>query len=88
MLFSLLICTGMRLGEALNLEKSDISFYNGHVVISIREAKFNKERKIPLAEEMTAQFKEYLQETALLFPDSTASFLPGTDRRIQNTKYM
>lgn len=77
MLFSLLICTGMRLGEALNLEKSDISFYNGHAVISIREAKFNKERKIPLAEEMTAQFKEYLQETALLFPDSTAVFPAG-----------
>lgn len=88
MLFSLLICTGIRLGEALSLEKSDISFYNGHAVILIRGAKFNKERKIPLAEEMTAQFKEYLEETALLFQTARRCFLPGTGRRIQNTKYM
>lgn len=74
MLFSLLICTGMRVGEALKLERKDIINKGKNAVIIIRNAKFDKDRMIPLAENLTLQLMEYLQCLELLFPNSSCVF--------------
>jgi integrase len=55
MLFTLLACTGLRLGEALHLEKSNVSFQNGTVLLFIYGGKFDKERLVPLADELSAE---------------------------------
>ncbi|MDA8266116.1 MAG: tyrosine-type recombinase/integrase [Actinomycetota bacterium] len=47
-LFGLLVSTGMRVGEALGLESDDLDLAEG--VITIREAKFDRSRIIPLHE--------------------------------------
>ena len=50
MLFSLLICTGLRLGEAMRLRWTDIDWDNTPMMVSIIGAKFDKDRAIPLAD--------------------------------------
>jgi integrase/recombinase XerD len=45
-LFGLLATTGMRVGEAIGLERGDINFDAG--VITIRQAKFDRMRLVPL----------------------------------------
>ncbi len=45
-LIGLLAATGMRVGEALKLDRSDIDWHEG--VLLIRESKFGKTRQIPL----------------------------------------
>lgn len=47
-LFGLLVSTGMRVGEALGLERTDVDLAQG--VITIREAKFDRSRIVPLHE--------------------------------------
>jgi integrase len=42
----LLACTGMRVGEALKLDRPDIDWAEG--VLSIRESKFGKSRQVPV----------------------------------------
>ena len=45
-LFGLLAVTGMRVGEAINVDRDDVNLVDG--VVSIRATKFNKSRQIPL----------------------------------------
>lgn len=45
-LFGLLAVTGMRVGEAINVDRDDVNLADG--VVSIRATKFNKSRQIPL----------------------------------------
>lgn len=45
-LFGLLGCSGMRVGEALHLQRPDVDLVDG--VIRIRHAKFDRERLVPL----------------------------------------
>lgn len=52
-LIGLLCVTGMRVGEALRLERGDIDWV--HAVLAIRESKFGKSRRVPvLASTLTA----------------------------------
>ena len=69
MLFSLLICTGLRLGEALRLKWTDIDWNSNPVMISVIGAKFDKDREIPLAEGIAKQLSEYREEMSMLFPN-------------------
>lgn len=45
-LIGLLAATGMRVGEAIRLQRSDVDWNDG--VLVIRESKFNKSRELPL----------------------------------------
>lgn len=69
MLFFLLICTGMRIGEALQLHWSDIDWGKTPLLVSIYGAKFNKDRAIPLSEGLSKQLLDYRMTMSILFPE-------------------
>jgi integrase/recombinase XerD len=57
-LIGLLAVTGMRVGEAINLDRDD--FDPRHGVLLIRHAKFNKTRELPLHATTVAALRRYL----------------------------
>jgi len=63
-LFGLLAVTGMRLGEAIRLDCTDVDLEAG--LIRIRETKFNKSRQLPLHPTTIAALKEYARQRDLL----------------------
>lgn len=56
-LIGLLYTTGMRVGEAISLNRADINWQQG--VLTIRHAKFNKSRELPLHPSTTAVLRQY-----------------------------
>jgi len=64
--FGLLICTGMRLREALRLKRSDIDLRNA--TISIRETKFKKSRMIPVHSSTVKALRNYAKSRDQLYP--------------------
>jgi integrase len=58
--FGLLASTGLRLAEAINLTRADVNFDSG--VINIRDAKFRKQRLIPLHPTVVDQLKTYAKK--------------------------
>ncbi len=57
LLFRLLYCCGLRISEAINLRISDIAFDDG--VLSIRGAKFDKDRLVPMSGALAEMFAKY-----------------------------
>ena len=57
-LLGLLAATGMRIGEAINLDLSDID--DEHATLLIRESKFGKSRLVPLRPSTMAALRDYL----------------------------
>jgi len=55
--FGLLAVSGMRLGEAIRLERGDVDLSAG--VLTIREAKFGRSRLVPLHPSATAALRAY-----------------------------
>jgi integrase len=81
-LIGLLAVTGMRVGEAINLDRQDFDARNGTLII--RRAKFNKTREVPLHPTTVASLKHYLarrnrapcaERTSALFISPTGSRL-------------
>ena len=69
LIFKMLYCTGMRVGEVVALETSDVDFAAG--VITVKEAKFGKKRYIPIHDELRRFLNDYVKErqpTHFLFP--------------------
>ncbi|HVC07293.1 MAG TPA: tyrosine-type recombinase/integrase [Solirubrobacterales bacterium] len=58
-LIGLLATTGMRIGEAIRLERSDLDLTPG--AITVRETKFAKSRELPLHESTAAALRRYLR---------------------------
>ena len=58
-LFGLLVVTGMRIGEAIALDRSDFDAELG--VLSIRHGKFGKSRELPLHPSTTSAVMRYLR---------------------------
>ena len=56
-LFGLLAVSGLRLGEALNLQRDDIDLAEG--LLTIREAKFGRSRLVPLHRSTTHALRSY-----------------------------
>jgi integrase len=56
-LLGLLWVTGMRIGEALRLDRDDVDLVRG--VLVVRESKFGKSREIPVHESTTAALHAY-----------------------------
>jgi site-specific recombinase XerD len=67
-LFGLLAATGMRLGEATGLLRDDVDLAAG--VITIRHAKFDRERLVPLHQSTTAALRAYATRRDARWPAS------------------
>ncbi|MGH9123025.1 MAG: tyrosine-type recombinase/integrase [Acidimicrobiales bacterium] len=84
-LFGLLATTGMRIGEALGLERDDVDMGDG--VITIRQAKFDRSRLVPLHPSTTAAISRYRarRDTLCPRPRSTAFFLSAAGTRLERS---
>lgn len=83
-LFGLLMVTGMRVSEALGLEKPDVDFDHG--ILHIRCGKFGKSRYVPIHPSTVEALKKYAQARDHLFPSplTLAFFLSERGTRITN----
>jgi len=81
MLFTLLACTGLRIGEALSLKRADVTFRGGVAFIFVRSTKYDKHRNIPLAPGLSAKLRDYLMEISLKSPNNDLLF-PSPSRQI------
>ncbi|PYT75686.1 MAG: integrase [Acidobacteria bacterium] len=83
-LFGLLVVTGMRVSEALGLEKPDIDFDHG--ILHLRCGKFGKSRYLPIHDSTVEALKKYAQARDHLFPSplTLAFFLSERGTRITN----
>ena len=81
-LIGLLAVTGMRLGEATNLDRSDINERDGLLVI--RHAKFGKSREIPLHQTTVAALHAYAakRDRVIHRPRSPSFFLSQRGTRL------
>lgn len=77
-LLGLLAVSGMRVGEALQLTREDVDLHAG--VLLIRDAKFDRERLVPLHPSATERLRDYAagRDAARATPTSTAFFVSGT----------
>jgi integrase len=65
-LFGLIASTGMRLSEATRLDDADADLDGA--MITIRDSKYGKSRRIPIDATVTAALREYLQRRRALRP--------------------
>jgi integrase/recombinase XerD len=84
-LFGLLATTGMRLGEAVGLDRDDVDLSAG--VITVRQAKFDRSRLVPLHPSTTAALSSYAAQRDRLCPcpAATAFFLSGAGTRLERS---
>jgi integrase len=84
-LFGLLAVSGMRVGEAIGLDRDDVDLAAG--VITIRQAKFDRTRLVPLHATTTAALRAYATERDRLCPapDSLAFFVSGAGTRLNRS---
>ena len=69
MIFELLYCCGLRVSEVLNLTKEDVDITNG--ILTIRFAKFEKTRYVPMSSDVARDIKCYMSSyihEPFLFP--------------------
>ena len=69
---AILYQTGMRVSELVNLKVSQLDFSRSQIKVL---GKGNKERIIPMSQELTIDIKKYMDETKLAFPEITTSLL-------------
>jgi integrase len=69
-LFGLLAATGLRLSEALALDRDDVDLSAG--VLSIRRTKFGKSRFVPLHDSVRRELKRYAHQRDRLIPRRAA----------------
>lgn len=67
----LLASTGLRSGEALRLDHSDVDLRTG--VLQIRKTKFRKDRLVPVHASTLAALQDYARDRDLKFPAQTSS---------------
>jgi len=84
-LFGLLATTGMRLGEAVGLDRDDVELGDG--VITIRHAKFDRSRLVPLHPSVTEALCRYTARRDRLCPRprSTAFFVSSAGTRLNRS---
>src|SRR5207245_3456498 len=72
-LIGLLAATGLRIGEAIRLDRHDIDWTEG--VLLVRQSKFGKSRKVPLQPTTIEAMQEYgRRRDALCLRPSSDSF--------------
>jgi integrase len=77
-LIGLLICTGLRISEALKLSRGDIDW--GHAWLMIRGSKFHKSRLVPLHPTVVPVLREYARHRDLLHPIARTESFFVSDR--------
>jgi integrase/recombinase XerD len=84
-IFGLLSVTGMRVGEALNLDLNDVDLDNG--ILTVRNAKFGKSRLVPVHATTCTVLKLYLEqrEAFLAGRNATPFFVSPLGRRITHS---
>ena len=77
--------TGLRLGEALGLDRRDVDLKDG--VLHVRAAKQHKQREVPLNPTTTEALREYarLRDRLCPMPDTAAFFLSPQGRRLHRS---
>lgn len=71
-LFGLIAVTGMRTSEAIALLRESVDLTNG--IITIRESKFRKSRKIPIHASTVKQLARYVENRDLCFGKKQSSY--------------
>ena len=81
-LIGLLAASGMRIGEAIKLDRSDVGWSDG--VLLIRESKFGKSRLVPLHSSSMATLAEHaeLRDTLQPRPKEPSFFVSLTRKRL------
>jgi integrase/recombinase XerD len=81
-LFALLAATGMRVGEAIRLDTSDVDWDQG--VLLIRQSKFGKSRHVPLQPSVVNALRVYAdhRERYRPLPGNDSFFVSLTGRRL------
>ncbi len=81
-LIGLLAITGMRIGEAIGLDRSDFDLRSG--LLTIRNAKFGKSRELPLHASAVDALRRYLERRNRLrpAPSTSALFVSTTGKRL------
>jgi integrase len=84
-IFGLIAASGMRIGEAIGLARDDVDLDAG--VITIREAKFDRSRLVPLHPTVTQALGRYAARRDRLCPRprSAAFFLSGAGTRLDRS---
>lgn len=82
MLVGLLASTGLRSGEALRLDRTDVDLIEG--VLHIRKTKFRKDRLVPVHATTLAALRQYAhhRDAAFLVPKDSAFFLSSRGNRL------
>jgi len=81
-LFGLLVATGMRVNEALGLDRQDVDLDRG--ILYIRRTRFGKSRYVPVHPSTVDALKKYAQARDRIFPAplTPAFFISERGRRI------
>jgi integrase/recombinase XerD len=74
--FGLIAVTGLRTGEAISLDDSDVDLEAG--VLRIRRGKLGKERLVPVSDSTLAQLRTYAQKRNRILSSSPQSFFVST----------
>lgn len=77
LMMELLYTTGMRLSELLNLKHTDVDAYNGSVRVT---GKRNKQRMIPLLDQVRETYRKYCEEKEARFGSGVAPEVLVTDK--------
>jgi integrase len=75
MLVRLLWCCGLRIGEALSLRVADVDL--SEAVITVRKAKHNRTRLVPMSQSLTTHARRYAVAVGLVPEDREAWFFPS-----------
>jgi integrase/recombinase XerD len=84
-LFGLLAVSGMRVNEALNLDRPDVDL--GHGILTIRRTKFGKSRLLPVHSSTVDALKQYAETRDRIFAKPTPAFFVS-ERGIRITDCM
>lgn len=70
-IIGLLWATGMRIGEAIRLDRDDVDLTGG--MVTVRDTKFGKTRQLPVHETVTVALAAYAQRRDQWFPQTSSS---------------
>jgi len=81
-LIGLLSVTGLRIGEAIRLDRADVDLVAG--ILLVRESKFMKTRKVPMRSSTVTALRAYAaqRDTLLPVPSTTSFFVTVTGKRL------
>ena len=72
-LFRVLYCTGIRLGEALSMTMADVDLE--HLTITIRNPKNHRDRRLPIGESLKSYLEWYIKEVHPVYHEEDLFFM-------------